>query len=127
MKNKSIGSLIEQLNAARDIIRGINSDLSKAKEVKTDLESRLLESMEAQGTDTASYSGASVSITRVIVPLVTEWDEFYAYIRKNDAFYLLERRPASVAYRDLLEATDGEAIPGVSSYERVGISMRKKE
>ena len=47
-------------------------------------------------------------------PAVKDWTKFYAYIKKNDAWELLERRPGRVACRERWE--DGKTIPGVEKF-----------
>jgi len=44
-------------------------------------------------------------------------------MKENDALFLLQRRPAAAAYRELLES--GQTIPGVEPYTQRQIGLRK--
>lgn len=54
------------------------------------------------------------SIAPHTVPQVVNWDEVYAYIKENDYFHLLQRRPAVKACQEIWEL--GKVIPGVERF-----------
>lgn len=74
-------------------------------------ESIILAEMQKQGLYKAGSKVASVYISRQVVPKVTDWDAFYAYIKKHDYFHMLERRPSKLAYREQYE--QGASVPGL--------------
>lgn len=57
------------------------------------------------------------------VPHVKEWDKFYQYIKQNDAFDLLERRPGKLACKERWDA--GEIVPGVEKFPVYKLSTSK--
>lgn len=48
------------------------------------------------------------------VPAITDWPKYYEYIKANDAWELLERRPGRLACRERWE--QGELIPGCDKF-----------
>jgi hypothetical protein len=66
---------------------------------------------------------ATAAISRTTIPIVKDWDAFVAYVRKNNAFDLIERRPAKLAFRERLEAK--QSVPGLEPFVVVSISLTK--
>ena len=66
-------------------------------------------------------AGVGVRLTSSTVPTVKDWDAFYAWIKKNNAFFMLERRPSVTGYRDVLAS--GKAIPGVESFTKIKLNL----
>lgn len=87
------------------------------------LEFELLTRLDEQGMEKASTTEGTASITSTTLPQVVDWDQFYEYILENDALFLLQRRPAAAAYRELLESD--QTIPGVEPYVQRSIGLRK--
>ncbi len=57
------------------------------------------------------------------VPQVKDWTKLYGYIKKNDAWDLLQRRLAEGAVTERLEAK--KKIPGVETFNVVTVSCTK--
>jgi len=72
--------------------------------------------MNLAGTDTYKGPSATISISHSIVPDVESWPDFYKYIKRYDAFDLLQRRAAVTAYRDRIE--DGKKVSGVKAFNK---------
>ena len=66
---------------------------------------------------------ARVQIETKPVPQVSEWNDFYTYIRKNNAFELLQRRPSESAVKERMDA--GERVPGVTIFQAKKVSVVK--
>lgn len=122
----AMGEIIDRLYYIREDMKALNKELDELKAERDQLTQQAIEMMDAQGTDQTRSDLATASITETVVPQVEDWDKFYNFINRNKAFYLLERRPASAAYRDLLESRKGRAIPGVSSFTKRNISLRTR-
>lgn len=123
-QSKSIGAQIDELHGIREQLRSIENAKKVLLKRKEQAEYDLMGSLEAQDLESGRGNTATATIQRTTLPSVSDWDEFYKFIADNDAFYLLERRPAAVAYRELLEAREGEAIPGVEPFERTAVLLR---
>lgn len=89
-----------------------------AKELKTAesvLEARLIEQMlRAQ---ISSIGGKTVVLglpTPTQEPVVTDWAEFWQFIKDQDDISLFEKRPGRAAIKERWES--GETIPGVGKF-----------
>lgn len=121
---KSPGSLIAQLADLRKKIsdaKAVHTELTKRKDA-IDLE--LLSMMDDQDVSRISTRTHTASATELVIPTVTDWDKFYAFMKQEDALYMLQRRPLATAFREMLEARDGEAIPGVEPFVKRSVSLR---
>ena len=122
----TLGDLIDDLARNRDETRKLSKQLDHLKSEKTTLERELIAAMDAQGIEQSRGKLGSASICEQVVPSVTDWDVFYAYIHRNRSYFLLARRPTSVAYRETLAARRNRPIPGVQSYLHRTITLRTR-
>lgn len=76
-------------------------------------------------SETTGVAGklARVTVITKVVPQVKDWDAFYKYVKKNDAFDLMQRRLTDKAVQDRWEA--GKKIPGVEAFQAVTLSINK--
>lgn len=125
MTMRTPGQIVHHLHTLRTSIADANREVDKLKCERDLVETELLEALEAQGVVRVSSATHTASITKETVPTVTDWDAFYEFMRTQDKLYMLHRRPSSSAYRDELDAREGEAIPGVEPFTKRGISLRK--
>ena len=107
----NLGQLSNRLFQLKDRKTLINMELKNLNSEIKITEIELLKEMENQKLMKLSDHNGTVYISRQVVPKVINWDEFYDYIRKNNYFHLLERRPSRGAYRESYE--QGEQVPGV--------------
>lgn len=64
-----------------------------------------------------------VSIDKKTKPIVEDWDKFYAYVKKNNAFDLMQRRIADKAIEE--RWADKKAVPGIGKFTAVTLSVNK--
>ena len=115
-----INQLVEVKNQRADLAN-TDSDLSKQAAA---LESDIMHAMSEVGTTkAASDSGHSVTMSKKSVPVITDWDAFYAYVSQTKSFDLLHNRLSTLAFKDRIE--QGELIPGSSTTELWGINLTK--
>jgi hypothetical protein len=119
----NIGEQIDNMRRLKIEIDRVNEVLRELQEERARLESQLLQQFDAAGVSKATGSLATVSISERVVPNVEDWDVFWEFIKDQNAPYLLERRPAAVAYREMLENM-GE-IPGTKPFIKRTLNMRK--
>jgi hypothetical protein len=119
---KSVGSLIDKVHALREDIKAKTEEVKTLGAAKDEVEQELLALMDAEGVTKATGQRASVSISELVKPSVTNWDEFYKYIHRSRYYHLLERRPSVSGCCELFE-TKG-SIPGVEPYIKRGINIR---
>lgn len=87
------------------------------------LEMELITRYEEQGVQKATTDAGTASITEMVVPQVVDWDAVYEHIKETGDFYLLQKRPAAAAFRELHEG--GIEVPGIQPYTKKTISLRK--
>lgn len=120
------GQLIDQLFELRERIRELDRQSQALKDEKQALEDTLLKELDAQGVQSVSGRKATASISENIVPSIEDWDSFHAFIRRNNAFYLLQRRANAAPYRELMEQRRGKKIPGATSVTLRTLNLRAK-
>lgn len=98
---------------------------AKDKELREEfsmLEQVLLARADEQGATRISTSDGTAIVSEEELPQVDDWDIFHGWIKDNDAFYMLQRRVASAAYREAIKS--GQTIPGISTYVKRGLNFR---
>ena len=119
------GALIDKLAKAREA-KAANAVITKRldEEYKA-IEAEVMETLEAQGLAGAKGKLGTVSIINSIVPDVQDWDKFYAMIKKNGWFHLLNRAPNAPAFREALELKGKEWMEknGVAPFHKKTLSL----
>jgi len=99
--------------AADKIAAALAAEEAQAK--ATLIEQFLLQDITAIGGKTVR-----LAIKKDLVPAVKDWSQLYAYIKDNNAFELLEKRPGRLACKERWE--HGEIIPGVDAFPSYSLS-----
>lgn len=119
----NLGESIDRLYELKQEKAELNRQIKDLDDQYAEIEANVLAQLNELGVETGKSGTASATVSRSIVPNVDDWDAFYNYIVESNQPYLLERRPSVTAFRDLTQA--GESIPGVSSYTKISLSLRK--
>jgi len=119
-----IGPQIDALFHLREKKREAEAAVSEIEGMISAKEQILQATMEAQGLDRAAGKFASAGITESVVPQVEDWVALYAFIRRNNAFELLERRCSAGAYREHAEQRRDHTVPGVVPFTKRKLSIR---
>ena len=120
---KTASDIMTRLFAIRQQKADLESEVKTLGEEWAGLEAELLRQMEEQGSSRVGIDGLGLAIrTATIVPVVEDWDAFYAFIKDNDMLYLLQKRVGAPAYRELLEA--GTPPAGTRPFEKVTLNLR---
>jgi len=122
----ALGTLIDNLNSIRERRRELDKKLKAVAEEYKAVEADLLAALDAQGIEQSRGSSATATISENVVPQVEDWEKFHRFLLRNKALYLLERRAAAAAYREMLEQRKGRAIPGVVSFTKRTINLRSR-
>lgn len=120
----TLGGIIDRMTAVRDERRQIAARDKVLVEEYTGLEEQLIALFKQQGTEMGSSKVATATMSVTPIPVVEDWDAFYAYMRENDALHLLQRRPGVGAMNELKDA--GVDMPGVRWIDKESISLRAK-
>lgn len=67
---------------------------------------------------------ARVQLNKKDVPAVKDWPKFYAFIKKNNAFEMLNRAVNAKSVAERWEA--GKQVPGVEKFTTKTVSLTKK-
>ncbi len=97
--------------------------IAELKKDEQKVEDSIINEFTAEQISKVGGTIAAATVSLHVYPQVKDWPAFYAYIKKTDSFDLLERRPTRVAYRERVE--NGEKIPGVESFTKKVLSLRK--
>ena len=116
------GTTIDTMWELREKKRALEASVKDVESQIADLESKLMEDMQANGVDKMTGKHASVSITSTVVANVEDWDAFWAYIHKMKYGHLLQRRVSDPAYRELLDL--GKKIPGTQPFTKKRLNLR---
>lgn len=116
------GATVDQLIKLREKKRDLEASVKSLEGQIEDMQSQLLEQMEASGTDKLSGKLGTASISTSVVANVEDWDALYPYIAKNKLWHLLQRRVSDPAYRELLDA--GKKVPGVQPFNKKRLNLR---
>lgn len=117
-------SLIAQLADVKDELREANNKAKEAKKRHDEAEAELIEYLKENELEKASAAGFTASYGTETVATVNDWEAFYDYVKEHDAFYLLQKRVASAAYRELLQV-EGEAPPGTEPMDKDKLSFTR--
>ena len=120
---KPTSDIIAALVAVRDERRDIGTRDKELVEKWRSLEMELITRLDEQGMLKASTVTGTASITETVVPQVVDWEAVYEHIKETGDFYLLQKRPAAAAFREL--QASGIEIPGMEPYTKKTISLRK--
>lgn len=120
----TIGACIDQLYKLRKERHDIEKKAEAVKEKETELEGYILETFKKTDLDGARGKMAVVGVSQSTVPSVKDWDKLYKYIKKEDAWDLLQKRVSATAYRERMDAK--EVVPGVESFVVTKLSLQKR-
>jgi hypothetical protein len=103
--------------------REIDEELKFLKQREDEIEEHILQKFDKADIEGAKGQFATASVSRLTVPTVKDWPAVFKWISKNQAWDLMEKRMARVAYRDRTEA--GQQIPGVEPFVKVSLSLTR--
>jgi hypothetical protein len=118
-----LNTLIESLCSLKREKKALEAKVGSVDEQIADVELRILEAMDAEGVILTKSPVGKVTVSESVYPAVEQWDQFYEFIHENKYFHLLERRPAVLAYRELLNL--GRPVPGVLPFTKRKVLFRE--
>lgn len=132
MPVKKIGTLIDRLHRAKLAIDTANEEVKKAeakvaklKEKYEAIETEIFDSFDKQ--DIGGARGIKepyrCEVERKEYPTITDWKKFRAYIVKTGDWDLMEKRPATNAFRARWD--DNKSIPGAGKFSKTKLKLTK--
>jgi hypothetical protein len=123
LSDLDMGACIDALYEARSKRLAAQKDVDALAAEEELIKNHLINNFEKAKLEGAKGRVATATLTRLTVPVVKDWGSFCEYVRAENAFDLIERRVAKVAYRDRLE--ENIAVPGLEPFVVVGLSLTK--
>ena len=118
-----LGACIDALYEARAARLDKQHEVEALAAEEGRIKEHLLTQLAENKLEKATGRRATASITRTIAGSIKDWDRFTAYVKKHNAFDLLERRVGQTAFRARIEA--GALVPGVEAFPVVNLSLTK--
>lgn len=116
------GAMIDKMWELREKKRALEASIKDLDGQIADVESQLMEDMEANGVDKMTGKAASVSISSTVVANVEDWDKFLAWIYKTKNGHLLQRRVSDPAWREMTEIKG--VVPGTQPFTKKRLNLR---
>jgi hypothetical protein len=116
----AVDLLLEVQEARRKLAKVVEGLSSSEGELKEEL----LRRFKKQDLDGAKGKRGQCNIKRKDMPTAKDWPAVYGYIKKHDAFDLLQRRFNEEAVNARWDAD--EVIPGVDKFTVIKVSVTPK-
>jgi len=112
---KELGDLADFYHTTRAERLAADKVAAALKTQESTAEQLLIDQMLKQEITAAGGKKLRVGLSAPdYVPHITSWEDYWKYIKDNDAFELLERRPGKAACRERWEA--GIQVPGCEKF-----------
>lgn len=123
LSTTELGTAIDALYSLRERRLGIERQAKELKALELEQRTAILECLENSGLSKASGSLATAGKKVSVIPLVTDWDQVFGYIKSHDRFDLVQKRISVLAWRETHD--NGETIPGTEPVEEYDITLTK--
>lgn len=119
----TLSDLIQSLSSLKGEKKALESSVKAVDKQIEQVEIAIMLELDSQGVTETKSAVGKVAISESTYPQVQEWDAFGEFILDNRYLHLLERRPAVLAYRELLNL--GKAVPGVLPFTKRKLNYRE--
>jgi hypothetical protein len=121
---KSMGACADLLFDIRTKRLAADKIAEELKGQETALKNHIIDNLD-KSSDGAIGKHHMVRVTRKPKPrVITEkWNEFFAWVSKNKAWDVVQKRLSDTAVLDRIEA--GKRIPGVEIFQAIDVSLTK--
>src|SRR5262245_360287 len=111
---KTLGACVDLLYTLQQERLELQRQAEEIGKRESVLKEHLIQTIPKSDATGVAGKLARVTIDSKPVPKVNDWPKFYAYIKKHDAFDLLQRRVGEGAVKERWDAK--ENIPGVERF-----------
>lgn len=118
-----VATLVDIYIKLREERLGLERQADAIKEQEQEHKAKIMAALQESGASAVAGKTHRITLRSKHVPTVQDWRLFYDYIKKFDAFELLQRRLSAPAVQEYWEA--GDAIDGVMAMEVVDVSINK--
>lgn len=120
---RSINTVANEILTLQNKRKALESQAEEIKKKEKALSEELMAMAQSANLTFGGNKKSAWKIDVMVAPQATDWDEFYAYIKKKDYFHLLQRRPAVKACQELWGL--GEVIPGIEKFTSNKVSVKE--
>lgn len=113
-------------DAKAEIMRVAEEEAAKLEAKMQVIETAMLAFMNTNKMSSIATTAGTFYKELDIKPSCSDWDVFYAWIKKNDAFEFLERRVTRNQIKDYMEQYEGKLPPGISVHKEFKVRVRRK-
>lgn len=121
--NIHLETLALKLRDKRDEISNLEKKLAALKEERDHIEKHAATALALIGVKSAQTQYGTLGLSSTKVVTIDDWEAFTEFVTENNAFHLLERRPAQAGCRELMQ--DGENIPGIKPFIKTKLTFRR--
>ena len=119
---KGLGTKIDRYFTLRAERLALEKKVSKIKVKEGDVKDDLITLLTKAKLDSASGKNGTISIKHPKVGQVVDWPKLYAWIRKNNAFELMQRRLNQSDYDQRLEQHPRLAKTGIPGVDQITVT-----
>lgn len=123
--NRLTKAYIKLRDARSELKKDWEKEDTKFKEKLEKIEGALLKFLNETQQNSSKTDAGIVYRQEEITPTGADWDAFYGWVAKNNAFDALERRIKKTFIREYMDAHDGGIPPGVSVYREFVVRVRR--
>lgn len=120
---KTLGACADLLYTTRKDRLELQKQVDDLKKQEGELKEHIIQNLPKSSATGVSGKVANAKVTKTDKPTVEDWDKIYKYIKKNNAFELMQRRLNTKSVEERWE--DGKKIPGVGKMTVVDVSSTK--
>lgn len=120
---KTLGACADRVYELRQKRLDAQKIVDAIEEEEKALREHIINTLPKSETTGVAGKLARVTVVTKQVPQVKDWNLFYAYVKKNNAWDLMQRRLAAAAVTERWEA--GKKVAGVEAFTAVTLSVNK--
>lgn len=120
----TLGQQIDRMRGLDVKIDAREAALKKLKQKRAKMESKLLRAFKKQDIDGTKGKIGVARIRTATFWSIKDRRKFDKYVLKHKALDLFQNRPSAAAIK--ARHDEGETVPGLSSFERIGITITKR-
>ncbi len=119
---RTIADIIADIAKIDDEVTRLNKESKDLAKTRIPLEAELKLAADAVQLTAGKSSTFKWEIVAETVPQAADWEEFYEYIKENNYFHLLQKRPTTLACQELW--SQGKVIPGIEKFTKQKINVK---
>jgi hypothetical protein len=123
--NKLTNAYVKLRDARKKLADEFNEVDGGLKQKQERLEAEMLRFMTESGVDSVRTPAGTFYRQENMFPSASDWEAFYSWIKKNDAFEALERRVKKGFVKEFMDANSGEVPPGISVHREYVARVRR--